>query len=103
MGLISFLSFMKPRSSRIVCAVALVCVLVSGCQTVSPAGQAVTIVDAESVFSCELLAEVVANPPFVGPGDAKAKLRNSAGALWANRLVITKYGVGPARGLAYLC
>lgn len=96
---------MRTEKLRVVVGslMALSCVVLSGCQTTSAAGKAVAIVDAESVFGCELLAEVVANPPFVGPGDAKAKLRNSAGALGANRLVITKYGFGPARGLAYLC
>jgi hypothetical protein len=75
-----------------------------GCVSTTSLGKAVSIVDEEELSAnCADLGEVTASPPFVGPSDAKNKLRNDAGELGANTIVLTKYGIGTAKAQAYKC
>ncbi len=78
--------------------------IVSGCVSLSSQGQGVVVADTEDeVAACKNLGEVLAEPPFFGTSDAKNTLRNEAGVLGGNTILITRYSIGTAKAQAYRC
>ena len=77
---------------------------ITGCVSLTPTAKLISETKTEGeVANCVNPGEVVATPPFVGPSDAKNTLRNKAAALGANKILITKYGIGTAKAQAYKC
>lgn len=77
---------------------------ISGCATLAPEAERVQVLAKGADTSrCELLGEVTANPPFVGPRDYLVRLRNSVAATGGNALFVTNASMGPATGMAYRC
>jgi hypothetical protein len=75
-----------------------------GCTSLSLQGEGVRMTKHESdVADCKALGEVTATPPFIGPNDAKNTLRNKAGDLGGDVLLVTSMSVGTAKGQAYNC
>lgn len=93
------MSFLVARALALVAALA----FSFSCVTLAPEAERVRVTrDKADVVGCTALGFVDAQPPFVGPDDAKNEMRNKAGVLGADVLLITNYGM-KADGVAYDC
>ena len=74
-----------------------------GCTTTSPEADNLRVVhEKTAVAGCKSLGFVDAKPPFVLPSDAMNEMKEKAGALGADTLLVTNYTTR-ATGIAYDC
>ncbi|MFB6306082.1 MAG: hypothetical protein ABEH43_03690 [Flavobacteriales bacterium] len=75
------------------------------CASLSTQGAKVSIVEEKHLipYECKSLGKVTASPPYWTSSTYKIKLRNQAGKLGADMLLITDKWVGEAEGVAYKC
>ena len=94
---------MIRKSNKLI--IVLLLLAIAGCATsLSLRGKSVDVTEYEGdVEGCEALGEVVAKPPFMKSDSHEIKLRNEAGKLGADVVLITEMGVGNAHGQAYDC
>lgn len=91
---------MDWKLGGLTCAMALALV---GCVTLAPEARTMKVTkETADVAGCKVLGAVEAHPPYVGPNDGMAQLKNKAAGLGGNVLFVTSYNV-TATGMAYRC
>jgi hypothetical protein len=87
-----------------VLGLALLSVFWLGCTSLSLKGERVRLTkSADDVAGCRAVGNVQADPPFVGPGDWKNRLKNQAADLGADVVLHESPSIGGVSGTAYDC
>jgi hypothetical protein len=77
---------------------------VAGCTTMAPhADQVAIVTDPLVVEKCTAMGNIVAEPPYVMPGDDLKQLQNQATGLGADTVLRTSPRVLAVHGVAYRC